>query len=189
VWGELSRPGSEEDQWSQQLLDAMCRVQVVISDSASAMFLTDAEIRTLRTSTDEVLKLYTRLGNIANRNGDLLFSQVPKVHWAWHLAWHAQFLSPRRGACYLDEDFVRHLKLIAQRCISGTALHAIPNMVALKYRWGMHILSSFQKGQYIARSHVPVNLFNMCTHLWFPVCIGMSTTKHVVHEERRLILQ
>jgi hypothetical protein len=142
VWGQFSRAAVQEDQWAQELLNAMCRVQVIISDASDSLFLAPGEVKSLRTSTDEVLRYYTRLGNAADRRGDFLFSQVPKLHWAWHLAWFSQDLSPRRGACYMDEDFVRHLKLITQRCTSGTPLNAIPNMVALKYRWGMHIASS-----------------------------------------------
>jgi hypothetical protein len=142
VWHHCARPSNREDEWAQSLLDAVFDVQSVISSGADKLFLSEAEVKKLRDATDDMLRFYTRLGNVADKKGDLLFNQVPKCHWSWHLAYFAQFLSPRRGSCWLDEDFVRHLKLITQRCTASTPLHGIPLTVSLKYRWGMHLAST-----------------------------------------------
>ena len=91
----------------------------------------------LKTNTDEFLKAYTRAGNLADTQGLLLFSAVPKLHWMWHMAVRSAFLHPRRSACFIDEDFVKHMKQIAARCVSGTKQHLVPTKLLMKYRWGM----------------------------------------------------
>jgi hypothetical protein len=91
-----------------------------------------------QTSIDDFLRGYTRLGLLADSKGFLLFSAVPKLHWAWHLAQRASFLNPRRVACFIDEDFVKHIKKLASASAPGTALHRIPSKLMGRYR---HALS------------------------------------------------
>ena len=67
----------------------------------------------------------------------LLFSVVPKLHWMWHMGFKAKFLNPRRGATFIDEDFVKHMKKVAGKGVSGTPMHLVPSVVTKKYRWGL----------------------------------------------------
>jgi len=91
----------------------------------------------LKIKTDKFLTAYTRAGNLANGKALCLFNAVPKLHWLWHMAVRSAFLHPRRGACFIDEDFVKHMKKIAARCVSGTKQHLAPTKLLLKYRWGV----------------------------------------------------
>jgi hypothetical protein len=92
-----------------------------------------------RKITDEFLESYTWLGKDADNSSNLCFSAAPKLHWAWHLAYRAYWLNPRRVACFLDEDFVKHMKKLASRCACGTQLHRIPTLVMEKYRYGVEL--------------------------------------------------
>ena len=87
-----------------------------------------------------MLKEYTTLAHDADSNGGLLFSVVPKYHYAYHLADHAQFVHPRKGNCMIDEDFMGVTKKVVASSVFGTKPHAVPEKVALKYRLGMHFV-------------------------------------------------
>jgi len=41
----------------------------------------------------------------------------------------------------MDEDFVKYMKMIGERCTAGTQLHNVPVSLMDKYRWGMFIES------------------------------------------------
>ena len=88
-------------------------------------------------NTNAFLQAYTRAGNLADRQNLLLFNAVPKLHWMWHMAARAKFLHPRRVSCFIDEDFVGHMKRIAATCVHGAKQHLVPKRVLLKYRWGV----------------------------------------------------
>ncbi len=88
---------------------------------------------------DTFLGCYTYLGNAANASDMLCFSAVPKLHWAWHLAYRAFWLNPRRVACFLDEDFVKYMKHFAGRCGCSTQLHRVPLFMFQKYRYGAEL--------------------------------------------------
>jgi hypothetical protein len=117
---------------------SLARAQEVLDLHKYDLFLSQDSVHIFQTSIDDFLRGYTRLGLLADSKGFLLFSAVPKLHWAWHLAQRASFLNPRRAACFIDEDFVKHIKKLASASASGTALHRIPGKLMAKYR---HALS------------------------------------------------
>ena len=82
---------------------------------------------------------YTCLGLHADERGDLLFSAVPKLHWLWHLAHRAQFLNPRRAACFIDEDFAKHMKSLATKCTASVQLHNVPDKMFENYGWALKL--------------------------------------------------
>ena len=133
------------DQWVGNALDALCRVQEILDEEPGAFFLTDAHARELRGAVDKHLILYSRLARAADQQGLLVSTVAPKHHMLWHLAFSSQWLRPRRGACYLDEDFMGRVKGIVQSCTAATPLHGVPSKVLDKYRWGMHF-------QYLSRA-------------------------------------
>ena len=92
-------------------------------------------------ATESFLQLWTWLGKEADKVGELLFSAVPKLHWLWHMAHRARYLNPRRVATFIDEDFVKHIKKLAQACTAGTMLHNVPASVTDKYRWAFALES------------------------------------------------
>eukprot|EP00959_Pyramimonas_sp_CCMP1952_P458972 9477495-Pyramimonas_sp.AAC.1 len=62
----------------------------------------------------------------------MLFTPAPKLHWLWHMSFRAKHLSIRRGATFIDEDFVKHMKKIGGRSVSGTKMHMVPNTAVEK---------------------------------------------------------
>ena len=76
---------------------------------------------------------------MADAKGLLLWPVRPKHHWLWHLGQRASFLSPRKAACFLDEDFMGKVKKVMQRCTASLALHKVPGKFLQKYRWGRYV--------------------------------------------------
>ena len=102
--------------------------------------MTIVNAASLKAETESFLRLYSVIGaaSDAGPDNDLLWNMTPKFHWLWHLADRGLYLSPRLGACWIDESFVGVMKRAAKSCSFGTSLNDIPDAVMTKYRWGTH---------------------------------------------------
>jgi hypothetical protein len=120
-------------------LEALLKLNTILDDfKGDAFFPVDQAIE-FRCTMDAFLDSYNYLGNAANAADLLCFSGVPKLHWAWHLAYRSFWLNPRRVACFLDEDFVKYMKQLASRCGCSTQLHKVPLFMFQKYRFGAEL--------------------------------------------------
>ena len=67
---------------------------------------------------------------------------MPKFHFGQHVAISAAGGNPRWYWCYPDEDYMRIVKLVAEKCLSGTAPTIVANKIILKlllgYLAGLH---------------------------------------------------
>ena len=120
------------------LLQLQLDMQDLLDLHADEYFLAQADALLFQTTVDLLLAEYTRLGHQADALGLLLWPYMPKFHWLFHLAQRALFLSPRRAACLLGEDFMGEIKKVLQHCTRGTVLHEIPGKMFAKYRWGKY---------------------------------------------------
>ena len=116
IWRRHQRPGNDRDAWVLECLEHQCALQSIADESPHDLFLSDAQAATFRSTLDGYLRMYSRLAAAADAAGDLLFTVAPKHHLYWHLGQRAGWLHPRRGACFLDEDFVRRIKGIVEAC-------------------------------------------------------------------------
>ena len=139
AWRDLVPRGGDLDRNVCQGLDSLVRVQTLIGDWKDEWLMPLATAQELRDSTDVFLDSYTWLGLEADGRRLLLFSATPKLHYVWHLAYRARWLSLRRSATWIDEDFVGHMKTLAHRCLTGTQLHHVTRLMMKKYRYGMPI--------------------------------------------------
>ena len=122
-------------------LQSMITMQDNIDAHAGDMHMTSAAHGRLMEATCKFLVAYTWLGSRADECGDLLFTAAPKLHWLWHMADRAKFLSPRKAACFVDEDLMKHLKRLAARTTPGTQAHKVPLTMFEKYRWAVSLQS------------------------------------------------
>ena len=58
------------------------------------------------------LKKWSMLARQADSDADLLWSEVPKHHYYFHLGQRSMYLNPRRGNCMIDEDYVGSIKYV-----------------------------------------------------------------------------
>ena len=137
VWARHMRHGVEQDHWVAGCLASLCQMQSILDSDSRNFFLEPGQVLHFRTLVDQHLSLYSRLAAAADSVGDLLWTVAPKHHLMWHLAWKSQYLHPRRGSCYQDEDFMRRMKGMVQGCTASNAMHKVPLAVLHKYRWGM----------------------------------------------------
>ena len=140
VWSKFKRD-TVHDRKVQKALSLLCDMQHILDDWKEDAFMSTAASETFMNTTEDSLREYSYLGDQAGRSGKCLFSAVPKLHWLWHMAYRARWLNPRRVATFMDEDFVKYMKMIGERCTAGTQLHNVPISLMDKYRWGMFVES------------------------------------------------
>ena len=108
VWGEYSRKTAHDDKVSSTLV-TLDKMQDILDDYSTECFLPVPVSEKFKQLTDDFLAGYTWLGLRADERGQFLFTAAPKLHYLWHLAASSVFLSPRRVACFIDEDFVKFM--------------------------------------------------------------------------------
>lgn len=105
---------------------------------AEPMFMGAAASAASLECMEVMLKHYSWLRQEAERNGQLLYNEVPKCHFSWHLAYNNRFLNARYCWTYKCESWVGKVSHIAHSCCSGNALARIPPPLADKYRLLVH---------------------------------------------------
>ena len=138
IWDKHRRRRGANAVHDRRVLEILQRqdaIKSLVDDYKYDAFMPVEKSDELRVCIDRFLVLWTDLGHAADERMDLLFTSAPKLHWLWHFGVRSRYLSPRRGACLLDEDFVKYMKTIGQRCTAGTQLHNVPKLMMTKYRW------------------------------------------------------
>ena len=84
----------------------------------------------------------TKLCHTFHQQGVFLFNFVPKNHYLFHLAELGQHMSPKLAWCYMGEDLMYKVKVMAQGSFRGTAPRKLGNKILKKYLLGLsHALS------------------------------------------------
>lgn len=122
-------------------MEAMITVHNILYEHNGAAFFPRNAATSLMNAVVAFLTHYTWLGLAADNNKDMLFSAAPQLHWHWHVGKRAVYLNPRKEACWMDEDFMKHMKSLVVGCTSGTPTHNVPISVIDKYRWGFSVES------------------------------------------------
>eukprot|EP00959_Pyramimonas_sp_CCMP1952_P461416 9481536-Pyramimonas_sp.AAC.1 len=138
VWASLgladvfSRPVSS-------ILETLLQRTDLVDASSAAVFMPLGDCVILEAAVDRFLGLYTELGLTADAQGLLLFTAAPKLHWMWHWASRCRYLHPRRPACWLDEDFMKHCKILAGFATRGAPRHKVPCYFVPRYRQALSL--------------------------------------------------
>ena len=88
-------------------------------------------------SVAKILRHYRALCLAAVADGVNRWHEVPKFHYLWHIAQQSRVVNPRWSWCYPDEDFMRVVKLIGQKCMDGTATTKVAGKVVEKWLVGI----------------------------------------------------
>ena len=94
---------------------------------------------------DQFCHQYISLAQLADTMNLALFCVKPKLHWFWHLCHRCQYLHPRAGNCFLDENFVGKVKRVVISSSLGKPLHMVPNMVMSKWIAGKQMMLKLQQ--------------------------------------------
>ena len=134
---EEENDGSEVCRHQRLALDSMTKFYMLcdsqpmfVSDQASADFVTHMET---------CLASYSWLHLEAARRDKYLYNIVPKVHYAWHLAWDCRFLNARHKWTYKCESWVGNVSDIASSCATGNRITKITVPLAEKYRLYVYV--------------------------------------------------
>ena len=123
-------------------LQAQHTVQKIIDDHHSDVFITKDQVPMLQQAIDDHLEAYSWLALESDKKDEMLFTVAPKFHFLWHLGQRAVYLNPRRAACFIDEDFVKHMKKLCSKCLSNRPLHLATIGMMDKYRYGLTLEKS-----------------------------------------------
>jgi hypothetical protein len=140
VWEQNMNSECDEHNIVADMLHDQNAIIAILDIHSDDIFLPPSEADVMQQRIKMFLDKYTQLGHKADARGDLLWNCTVKFHWLYHLGQRCHFLNPRRGACWIDEDYVGKWKVVAQACSRGSPLHVIPGKVIEKMRWGLHFL-------------------------------------------------
>ena len=133
----------DQDPSKEDLLMAMVKV---LDDSHNIDVLV-GEIQGFRPTLRQGRKLeelvwsmnvgITKLCHRFHQQGLFLFNFLPKNHTMFHLAQLGRHMSPKLAWCYMGEDLMHKVKVLAQGSFRGTPAHTLGNKVIGKYLIGL----------------------------------------------------
>ena len=88
---------------------------------------------------ETALASYGFLNREAETRNRLLYNMVPKVHYAWHLAYNFRFMNPRYTWTYKCESWVGRISKIAASCSHGVRLTRLTMPLSEKYWYYVHL--------------------------------------------------
>ena len=143
VWEGLSAATTYQYQIILDILAACSEMQSILSCAAGNYFLSTADAKRFQHLVQVILSTYSHLASVADSELRALWPQIPKLHYLHHLAERAYFINPRTTSCWVDEDYVGKVKAIVQACTLGTPMHLVPQKVAEKMQWVIHLDTLF----------------------------------------------
>ena len=130
------------------LLDSMVKVLDlshsidVLVDGMQGFRVQAAQGQQLESLVQEMNVGITKLCHTFHGRGIFLFNFVPKNHYMYHLAQLGRHMSPKLAWCYMGEDLMHKVKVLAQGSFRGCRPRALGNKVLAKYLLGLsHALS------------------------------------------------
>jgi len=132
-WRHYKREGNRGDDLVLECLQHLMSIQEIVDDGAKDLFLDKAESNRLIDHARSFLQKYSHLAKAAFDENDCLWSVIPKCHFMWHWADQSKYISPRRAACFIDEDFVGKIKTVVKSVMHGTAAHRASEPVCRKF--------------------------------------------------------
>ena len=120
-----------EEQHQRLCLDMLCRIYSVICNGG--VILSDAEARQLQDCVWVLNAEYSWLARNAFEHRRLMWSQVPKFHFLYHLGVQSRWLNPLMSWTYSAESFVGKISRIGLACSRGTASTKVGSSVLEKW--------------------------------------------------------
>ena len=140
MWSREAK-GHTEFERVQNMLRGMLEVQDILHQTARDLFIPEDQCDRIQRNVDGFLLDYQKLAYKADCEKKLLFSNPTKFHMLWHWARRIRYVNSRRTNCYLDEDFVGRLKVLAQSCAVGSDTEQMLEHMFLKYTWAQHFMA------------------------------------------------
>lgn len=135
IWGDVcDSDGSQHDKHVLVVLRSLAEFYALLDGPDYRLPARDQA--SLETCIAQVLGHYRALSHEAILNGVNRWHEVPKHHYLWHIGLQSRLANPRWAWCYPDEDFMRIIKLIGGKCLSGTATTKVAPKVVEKWLVG-----------------------------------------------------
>ena len=109
-------------------------------------FFTDEEHASLKASVGAFLLHYSWLSNDAGKKGLVKYNLTMKFHYLSHMADDSEFMNPRLGTTYQDEDFVGRLAKAGKASVKANKLTQVCATVAQRYALGLAARFSGNRG-------------------------------------------
>ena len=137
-------PTNANDTTILQLLQSLANYYTILGCKEYALPRRDQ--RRFARSIWNMLRLYSRMSEwaISQRPVRMMWNEVPKFHYLAHIALLSVLANPRMHWCYMDEDFMKLMKAIAEKCTSGTPSHMVFTKIAGK--WGFGVSHRMNRG-------------------------------------------
>ena len=136
------------DPTQASLLDSIVRVLDlshsidVLVDGMQGFRVQAAQAEQLESLVQEMNVGITKLCQTFMARGIFLFNFVPKNHYLYHLAMLGRHMSPKLAWCYMGEDLMHKVKVLAQGSFRGARPRVLGNKILAKYLLGLSIALS-----------------------------------------------
>ena len=132
---EYLRDGDEQHHLAYTAASRLADYYRLIQDGSR--FLTDEQIRRLRTIILEFGDAYQRLRSISRQRGELLWPVRPKVHKFMHIPQACAVMNVRFLICYLEESLIGTTTNVWKKTLSGRWKGVAQKHVLLKRLTGL----------------------------------------------------
>ena len=102
------------------------------------MFLSKDESGALMDAVKDWQECYGRLCKLAQAKKQMLWGEVPKMHFYYHLAQQGKFMNPKMFWTYMSEDFVGKMSKLAHSLLHSNKIWNVSRKVAEKYCMALH---------------------------------------------------
>ena len=133
VWASRMDPESVPHGQIKMMLQASVKLEEMLEDHAELNKYTPSIHDEFMQACDKFLVLSTAVARFYADEGLKVFDIVPKHHLLWHACHMSQFLNPRRSWCYSGEDYMQHMRKLAQSCLRGTPSWMVSQKMTRKF--------------------------------------------------------
>ena len=142
TWTEMMSGEVTVHRQIRALLECSVRMEALLSEAKGENKFAEPAFKELMRCCDSFLVLSSAAAHHYNALGIKVFDIVPKHHLLWHVCWAAQWLNPRSSACWSGEDYMQHMRRLAQSCLKGTPSWMVSAKTTSRYvkawTWRVH---------------------------------------------------
>jgi len=139
IWSNRMDGASPVHKQVRLALKASCAFDDVMDRSRHLNKLLAAEVLEIQKAVKAFLLCLTALGEHYHPRYIKLFNITIKCHYLAHIGLLAEYINPRLGWCYSQEDLMAKIKRLVSNCFRGTPPHLISAKNLAKYCLGMHL--------------------------------------------------
>lgn len=133
VWVEYMNHDSVVHRQIRLVLQSSVRMEEIVAENRHLYCFGPALHADLMRQCENFQLLSSALAYHFNTAGTKVFNIVPKHHLLWHCCHQAGRLNPRLTWCFSGEDYMQHMRRLAQSVLRGTPAWMVSVKLSYKF--------------------------------------------------------